>query len=151
MSSTTSTSTSSTSTEEHHQELHKIQEFDQNQDGEPWWATYSGSEAAEIAEYFTTTSSATSSNDNGPETCPIKWYDHAPHEFQQAIDFYEAQQQGHQEFDTWDSSSEGRCHETTTSRRKDRCPLTAKELKIFDKEMEKFLKKYKSPIGSESG
>ena len=151
MSSTTSTSSSSTWTEEHHQELQENQEIDQNQDSEPWWATYSGSEAAEIAEYFTTTSSAMSSDDNGPETSPIKWYDHAPHEFRQAIDFYEAQQQGHQEFDMWDSSSEGSCHQTTTSRRKDRRPLTAKELEIFDKEMEKFFKNYKSPIGSESG
>ena len=57
MSSTTSTSSSSTWTEEHHQEL---QEIDHDQDNEPWWATYSGSEAAEIAEYFRTNSSATS-------------------------------------------------------------------------------------------
>ena len=151
MSSTTSTSSSSTWTEEHHQELQENQEIDQNQDSEPWWATYSGSEAAEIAEYFTTTSSATSTDDNGPENSPIKWYDHAPHEFQQAIDFYEAQQQEHQEFDIWDSSIEGSCHQTSTSRRKDRRPLTAKELEIFDKEMEKFFKNHKSPIGSESG
>ena len=99
MPSTTSTSFSGTWTEGHHHELQENQEIDQNQDSEPWWASFSGSEAAEIAEYFTTTSSATSSDDNGPETSPIKWYDHAPHEFQQAIDFYEGQQQGHQEFD----------------------------------------------------
>jgi hypothetical protein len=43
------------------------------------------------------------------------------------------------------------CRQTTTSRRKERRPLTAKELEIFDKEMEKFFKNYKSPIGSESG
>ena len=104
-----------------------------------------------MAEYFTTNSLATSSDDNGSETSPIKWYDHAPHEFQQAIDVYEGQQQGHQEFDMWDSSSEGSCPQTTTSRRKDRRPLTAKELEIFDREMEKFFKNYKSPIGSESG
>ena len=155
MSSTTSTSSSSTWTEEHHQELQENQEIDHDQVKEPWdrpwWATYSGSEAAEIAEYFTTNSSATSSDDNGPETSPIKWYDHAPHEFQQASDFYEAQQQGHQEFDMWDSSSEGSCRRTTTSWHKDRRPLTAKELEIFDKEMEKCFKNYKSPIGSQSG
>ena len=51
----------------------------------------------------------------------------------------------------WDSSSEGSCHQTTTSTRKDRRPLTAKELEIFDKEMEKFFKNYKSPFGSEKG
>ena len=84
MSSTTSTSSSSTWTEEQHQELQENQEIDENQDSEPWWATYSGSEAAEIVEYFTTNSSATSSDGDGPETSPIKWYDHAPHEFQQA-------------------------------------------------------------------
>ena len=151
MSSTTSTSSSSTWTEEHHQELQENQEIDQNQDSEPWWATYSGSQAAEIAEYFTTASSATSSDDNGPEIGPVKRYDHAPYEFQQAIDFYEAQQQGHQEFDMWDSSSEGSCRQTTMSRQKNRRPLTAKELEIFDKEMERFFKNYKSPIGSESG
>ena len=67
MSCTTSTSSSSTWTEVHHQELQE---------------KYSGSEAAEIGEYFTTNSSATSSDDNGPETSPKKWYDHAPHEFQ---------------------------------------------------------------------
>ena len=151
VSSTTSTSSSSTWTEEHHQEFQENQEIDHDQDNQPWWATYSGSEAAEIAEYFTTTSSATSSDNNGPETSQIKWYDHAPKEFQQAIDFYEAQQQGHQEFDMWDSSSEGSCRRTTTSRHKNRHPLTAKELEIFEKEMEKFFNNYKSPIGSESG
>ena len=140
MPSTTPTTSSSTWTEEHHQELQENQEIDHDQDNEPWWATYSGSEVAEIGEYFTTTSSATSSDDNGPETSPIKWYDHAPHEFQQANDFYEAQQQGHQEFNMWDSSSEGSCRQTTSSRRKDRRPLTAKELEIFDKEMERFFK-----------
>ena len=98
-----------------------------------------------------TNSSATSSDQNVPETSPIKWYDHALNEFQQAIDIYEAQQQGHQDFDMWDSSSKGSCRQTTTSRRKDRGPLTAKELEIFDKEMERFLKNYKSPTGSESG
>ena len=46
---------------------------------------------------------------------------------------------------------EGSCRQTTMSRRKDRPPLTDKELEIFDKEMEKFFKNYKSPIGSESG
>ena len=51
----------------------------------------------------------------------------------------------------WDSSSEGSCRQTTTSRRKERHPLTAKEPEIFDKEMEKFFKIYKSPIGSETG
>ena len=151
MSSTTSTSSSSTWTGEHHQQHQENQEIDHDQDSEPWWATYFGSEAAEIAEYFTTTSSATSCNDNGPENSPIKWYDNAPHEFQQAIDLFECQQQDHQEFDMWDSSSESSCHQTTTSRRKDHRPLTAKELEIFDKEMEKFFKNYKSPIGSESG
>ena len=151
MSSTNSTSSSSTWTEVQHQELQENQEIDQNQDSEPWWATYSGSEAAEIAEYFTTNSSATSSDDNGPETSPIKWYDHAPHEFQHAFGFYEAQQQGHQEFDMWDSSSKGSCHQTTTSGQEDRLPLRAKELEIFDKQMEKFFKNCKSPIGSESG
>ena len=109
------------------------------------------SEAAEIAEYFTTNSSATPCDDNGPESSPIKWYDHAPHEFHQAMDCYEAQQQDHQEFDMWDGSSEGSCRQTTTSRRNERRPLTAKELEIFDKEMEKFFKNYKSPIASESG
>ena len=151
MSSTASTSSSSTWTEEHHQELQENQEIDHDQESEPWWTTYSGSEAAEIAEYFTTIVSATSSDDTGPETSPKKWYDHAPHDFQQAIDFYEAQQQGHQEFDIWDSSSEGSCRQMTTSRQKDRRPLTAKELEIFDKEMEKFFKNFKSPIGSDSG
>ena len=121
MSSTTSTSSSSTWTEEHDQEFQENQEIDHDQDSEPWWATYSGSETAEIAQYFTTNSSATTTDDNGRETSPIKWYDHAPHEFQQAIDFYEAQQQGHQEFDLWDSSSEGSCRPTTTSRQKDHC------------------------------
>ena len=150
MSSTASTSSSSTWTEVQHPALQENQEIDQNQDSEPWWATYSGSEAAEIAKYFTTNLSATSSDDNGPDISPIKWYDHAPHQFQQAIDFYEAQQQGHPEFDMWDSSSEGSCRQTTTSRRRDRRPLTAKELEIFDKKMEKFFKNYKSPIGSES-
>ena len=151
MSSTTSISSSSTWTEEHHQELRENQEIDHDQDKEPWWATYSGSEAAEIAEYFTTNSSATSSDDNGPETSPKKWYDHALHEFQEAISFNEARHQGHQEFDMWDSSSEGSCRQTTTSRRKERRPLTAKELEIFDKETERFFKNYKSPIASESG
>ena len=151
MSSTTSNSSSGTWTEEYHQELQENQEIDHDQDKEPWWANYSGSEAAEIAEYFTTNLSATSCDDNGPETSPIKWYDHAPHEFRQAIDFYESQQQDHQEFDMWDSSSEGSFRQRTTSRRKERRPLTAKELEIFDKEMEKFFKNYKSPIGSESG
>ena len=51
----------------------------------------------------------------------------------------------------WDSSSEGSCRQTTTSRGKDHHPLTAKELEIFDKEMEEFFKNYKSPIGSKSG
>ena len=51
----------------------------------------------------------------------------------------------------WDSSSKGSCRQTTMSRQKDRRPLTAKELEIFDKEMEKFFKNYKSPFGSESG
>ena len=151
MFSTASTSSSSTWTVEHHQELQENQENDHDQDKEPSWATYSGSEAAEIANYFTTNSSATSSDDNGPETSPKKLYDHAPHEFQQAIDFYEAQQPGHQECDMWDSSSEGSCHQTTTSRRKDRRPPTVKELEILDGEMERFFKNYKSPIGSESG
>ena len=116
-----------------------------------WWATYTGSEAAEIAEYFTTTSSAMSSDDSGPETSPLEWYDHAPNEFQQGIDFYQAQQQGHKEFDMWDSSTEGSCRQTTTSRRKDRRLLTAKELEILDKEIEMFFKDYQSAIGSESG
>ena len=151
MSSTTSTSSSSTGTEEQPQEIHANQEIDHNQDNEPWWATYPGSEAAEIAEYFTTNSPATSSDDNQPETSPIKWYDHASNEFHQAIDFYEAQQQGHQEFDGWDSSSEGSCRQTTTSRRKDCRLLAAKELEIFDKEMEKFFKNSRNPIGPESG
>ena len=119
MSSATSTSSSSTWTKEGHQEN---QEIGHEQDKEPWWATYSGSEAAEIAEYFTTNSSATSCDDNGPETSPIKWYDNAPHEFRQAVDFYESQQQDHQELDIWDSSSEGSCRQTTTSRRKERVP-----------------------------
>ena len=150
MSSTTSTSSSSTWTEEHHQKLQN-QEIDHDQDKEPSWATYSGSGAAEITEYFRTNSSPMSRDDNGPETSPIKWYEHAPHEFQQAIDVYEAEKQGHQEFDMWDSSSEGSCRQTTTSRRKERRPLTATELEIFDKEMEKLFKNYKGPIGSESG
>ena len=51
----------------------------------------------------------------------------------------------------WDSSSEGSCRQRTTSRRKNRHPLTAKELEIFDMEMERFFKNYKSPIGSGSG
>ena len=51
----------------------------------------------------------------------------------------------------WDSSSKGSCRKTTMSRRKDRRRLTTKELEIFDKEMEKLFKNYKSPIGSESG
>ena len=151
MSSTTSTSSSTTWTEEYHHEHQENQEIDHDQDKEPWWTTYSGSEAAEITEYFTTNSSATSGDDNGPETSPIKWYDHAPHEFQQAIDLYESQQQEHQECDMWDSSSEGSCRQTTTSRRKERRPLTAKELEIFDKEMEKFFTNFGRPIGSESG
>ena len=50
MSSTSSTSFSSTWTEEQHQELQENEEIDQNQDSEPSWATYSGSEAAEIAD-----------------------------------------------------------------------------------------------------
>ena len=65
--------------------------------------------------------------------------------------FYEAQQQDHQEFDMWDSASEGSCRQTRTSRRKERRPLTAKELEIFDKEIERFFKNYKSPAGFESG
>ena len=81
----------------------------------------------------------------------MKWYDHASNEFKQAIDYCEAQQQWHQEFSMWDSSSEGSCRQTTMSGGKDRCPLRAKELEIFDKEMEEFFKNYKSPIGSESG
>ena len=67
------------------------------------------------------------------------------------MEFYEAQQQDHQELDMWDISSEGSCCQTTTSRRKERRPLAAKELEIFDKEMEKLFENYKSPIGSESG
>ena len=51
----------------------------------------------------------------------------------------------------WDSSSKGSCRQTTTSRHNDRRPLTAKELEVFDKEMETFIKNYKSPFGSESG
>ena len=129
MCSTTSTSSSSTCTGEHHQELQENQEIDHDQSNEAWWASYSGSEADEIAEYFTANSSAMSSDDNGPETSPMKRYDHAPNEFQQAIDFSEAQQQGHQEFDMWDSSSERGCRQTTTSRREDRRPLTDKELR----------------------
>ena len=150
MSCTNSTSSSSTWTGEYHQELQENQEIDHDQDKEPWWATYSGSEGAEIAKYFTTRSSATSCDDNGPDNSPTKWYDQAPHEFQQGIDFSESQQQDHQEFDMWDSSSEGSCRQTTTSRRQERCLLTAKELEIFHKEMEKFFKNYKSRIGSES-
>ena len=152
MSSTTSTSSSSTWTEEHHQEH---QEDDPDQENEVWWASYSGSEAAKIAEYFATDSSTTTSSvdrdEPGPATSPISWWDYALNEFQQAIDFYKAQQQGHQEIDMWDSSSEGSRRQMTTSRRKDRCRLTAKELENFDKEMKEFFKNYKSPIGSESG
>ena len=151
MSSTNSTSSSSTWTEKHHRELQENQDIYHDQHNEAWWATYSGSEAAGIAEYCATCSAATSSNDDGPEASPVKWYDHAPNEFQQLIDFYEAQQQGQEEFDMWDSSSEGSCCLTTTSRRNDCRPLTAKELVIFDKEMVKFFKTYNSPIGSESG
>ena len=73
MSSTTSTSSSRTWTEEHHQELQENQAIDHEQDNEAWWTSYSGSEAAEIAEYFATSSSATSSDEYGPETSPIKW------------------------------------------------------------------------------
>ena len=51
----------------------------------------------------------------------------------------------------WDTSSEGSCREMTMSRQKDRRPLTAKGMEIFDKEMEKFFKNYESPIGSERG
>ena len=51
----------------------------------------------------------------------------------------------------WDSSSEDSCRQTTMSRKKDRRPLTAKELEKFDKEMEEFFKNYKSPIGSKNG
>ena len=94
MSSRTSTSSPSTWTEEHHQEFYDSQEIDHDQDNEPCWATYSGSEAAEIAECFTTTSSVTSSDDNGPKTSPIKWYAHAPNEFQQAIDFMKPNNKG---------------------------------------------------------
>ena len=65
--------------------------------------------------------------------------------------FWEAQQQGHQEFDMWDRSSEGSCRQTTTPRGEDRRQLTAKEPKTFDKETEEFFKNYKSLIGSESG
>ena len=70
MSSTTFTSSSSTWTEKHHQEHQENQEIDHDQDSEPWWATYSGTEAAEIPEYFTRNSSATSCDDNGRETSP---------------------------------------------------------------------------------
>ena len=51
----------------------------------------------------------------------------------------------------WESSNEGSCRQTTTSRREDRRPLTGRELEQFDKEMHDFFKNYKSPIGSESG
>ena len=141
MSSTTSTSSSSTWTEEHHQELQQNKEIDHDLDNEAWWASYSCSEAAEIAEYFSTSSSATSSDDNGPEISSFQWYDDAPNEFQQAIHFHEAGQQGHQEFSMWDSSSEGSCCQTTQSRGRDRRPLTPKELEIFDKDMETFFKR----------
>ena len=151
MSSTTSTSSSGTWTEEHHQELQENQEIDHDLDNEAWWASYSGSEAAEIAEYVSTSSSATSSDNNGPEISSIKWYDHAPNEFQQAIDSNEAQEQGHQEFSMSDSSSEGSCRQTTESQRRDRLPLTPKELEIFDNEMKTFFKRYGSPVASESG
>ena len=151
MSSTTSTCSSSTWTEEHHQELQENGENYPDQDNEAWWASYSGSKAAEIVEYFATSSSATSNDEHGPDTSPIKWWDYAPNEFQQAIDLYEAQQQGHQEFDMWDSFSEGSYRQTTRSRREDRHRLTAKELEKFDKEMKEFFKNYKSPICSESG
>ena len=52
MSSTTSTSSSSTWTEEHHQELQENPEIDHYQDNEALWASYSVSEAAEIAKLF---------------------------------------------------------------------------------------------------
>ena len=146
MSSTTSTSSSSTWTEEHHQELQENQEIDHDQDNEAWWASYSGLEAAEIAEHFSTSSSATCSDNNGPEISPIKWSDHAPDEFQQAINFYEAQQQGHQEFSMCDSSSEGSCRQTTKTRRRDRRPLTAKKLEIFDKEMKRSSRIIRAPL-----
>ena len=90
MSSTNSTFSSSTLTEEYHQHLQENQEIDHDQDNEAWWASYSGSEseAAEIAEYFASSSSATSSDQHGPENSPIQWYDHASNESQQAIDFF---------------------------------------------------------------
>ena len=56
MSSTTSTRSSSTWTEEHHQELQENGENYPDQDNEAWWASYSGSESAEIAAYFATSS-----------------------------------------------------------------------------------------------
>ena len=49
MYSTTSTSSSSTWTQEYHQDLQENQEIDHDQDNEAWWASYSGSEAGEIA------------------------------------------------------------------------------------------------------
>ena len=66
----------------------------------------------------------------------------------QAIDFYEAQQQGDQVLDMCNSSSEGSCPQTMTSRTKDCRPLTAKELQKFDKEVHQFFKNHKRPIGS---
>ena len=150
MSSTISTSSPSTWTEEYHQELQENKEINNDQDNEVRWASYSGSEAAEIAEYCASSSSATSGDEHGPETGRIQWWDYASNELQQAIDFYEAQQQQHQDFDMWDSSNEGSCCKTTTSRRKDRRPLTAKEAERFDKEMHEFFKNYRSFIGFES-
>ena len=51
----------------------------------------------------------------------------------------------------WDSSTEVSVARRQTSRSKDCCPLTAKELEKFDKEMEEVFKNFKSPIGSQSG
>ena len=93
----------------------------------------------------------TSSDQHGPGTSSTKWWDHAPTEFQEAIDSPEARQQGHKECDMWKSSSEGSCRQTTTSRLEDRCQLRAKELEAFDMEMKEFFKNYRSSIGSEGG
>ena len=150
MSSTASSCSSNTWTEDHHQELQENGENYPDQDNQAWWASYSVSEAAESSEYFATSLSATSSDEYGPETSPMKWWDYATNELQQAIDFFEAQHKGHQEFDTLDRSSEASCRQKTTLRREDRRQLTAKQLVKFDKEVKEFSKKYKSLTGCES-
>ena len=117
MSSTISTSSSSTCLRSIIRNIKKMILTKNMRHGGP---PIQGEKQQRSAKMLRQLSSATTNSDCGPATSPITWWDHAPNEFQQAIDFYQAQQQGHQTIVMWDSSSEGDCRQTTTSRGKHR-------------------------------